>query len=118
MLRSPNTLPFFSEVDTKPVIEISTLIPGGAEGYPSGPVALNAIACPITTACRVVGLGRTKLYELLAKGEITAVKVGRRTIVKLSSLQEFLARQPQFQSERERRKKETPRGNSRKGDLS
>mgnify|MGYP006277678001 CR=1 FL=1 len=118
MLRSPNTLPFFSEVDTKPAVEISTLIPGGAGGYPSGPVALNAIACPITTVCRVAGLGRTKLYELLAEGEITAVKVGRRTIVKLSSLQEFLARQPQFQSERERRKKEAPRGNSKKGDLS
>lgn len=81
------------------------------------PIPSGTIACPITTACRISGLGRTTIYELLAEGEISAIKVGRRTLVKLSSLQDFLARQPDFKSERERRKDDARCSVSGGGDL-
>ncbi len=35
----------------------------------------------ISRACERTGLGRSKLYELIAAGEIATVKVGRRTLI-------------------------------------
>jgi excisionase family DNA binding protein len=45
---------------------------------------------PITTtiegAKAATGLGKTKLYELIAEGRLQAVKIGRRTLVKTDSI--------------------------------
>ena len=41
-----------------------------------------------------VCLGNTKLHELLATGQIRAVKLGRRTMVDVSSLDAFIAKLP------------------------
>ena len=45
-------------------------------------------------ACRFLGLGRSKVYELISQGEIEVVKVGGRTLVPMASLQEFVRRLP------------------------
>jgi hypothetical protein len=37
-----------------------------------------------------VGLGRTKLYELIGGGEIDTVTVGRRRLVRIASLLKLL----------------------------
>ena len=118
MLRSPNTLPSFSAVASSSDGIIIGLALEGSERHPTPTGAFGAIACPITTACRVAGLGRTTIYELLAEGEISAIKVGRRTLVKLGSLQEFLARQPDFKSQRQRQNAEARSGLAGKGDRS
>ncbi len=39
-------------------------------------------------------MGHTKLYELLAKGDLTAKKIGRRTLVEVASIESFLERLP------------------------
>lgn len=39
-------------------------------------------------------IGRTKLYSLIATGEIEAFKLGARTLVKTQSVREFLDRLP------------------------
>jgi excisionase family DNA binding protein len=44
----------------------------------------------IPDACRMIGVGRSKLYELLAAGEIEAVKIGARRLILLASLREFV----------------------------
>jgi excisionase family DNA binding protein len=44
----------------------------------------------INDACRFIGLGRSKLYELIARGEIEVVKVGTRTLVPMASLDKFV----------------------------
>jgi excisionase family DNA binding protein len=46
----------------------------------------------IQGACRLTGLGRSKLYELLGNGEIQSLKVGRRRIVTMAALRDFLNR--------------------------
>ena len=43
---------------------------------------------PITGAA-ILGVGRSKFYELLNK-EIPALKVGRRTLVRIADIEKFL----------------------------
>jgi excisionase family DNA binding protein len=54
----------------------------------------NAISTPLAVrvreACRLTGIGRSKLYELIAAGEIRIVKVGSITLIPLACLQQFL----------------------------
>ena len=46
--------------------------------------------CTIAEACDAVGLGRTKLYELIGGGEIDTVTIGRRRLVRVGSLLKLL----------------------------
>lgn len=46
----------------------------------------------IPEACRLCGIGRSKLYELIAAGEIEIIKVGTITLVPVASLKAFLRR--------------------------
>jgi len=46
--------------------------------------------CTIAEACDAVGLGRTKLYELIGGGEIDTTTVGRRRLVRVASLLKLL----------------------------
>jgi excisionase family DNA binding protein len=50
-------------------------------------------ALPLTVrvreACRLTGIGRSKLYELIAAGEIEIIKVGSITLVPIASLKRF-----------------------------
>lgn len=44
----------------------------------------------IPEACRLTGIGRSKLYELIKDGRIRTVKVGAITLIPLQSLANFL----------------------------
>ena len=44
----------------------------------------------IKEACRMTGIGRSKLYELIAAGDIEVIKVGSMTLVPVDALREFL----------------------------
>jgi excisionase family DNA binding protein len=52
---------------------------------------------PITTTindtCRITGLGRTKVYELIAEGKLKATAVGRRRLVLYASIEALLGGQ-------------------------
>ena len=50
----------------------------------------------ISEAVRITGIGRTKLYELLHNGQISAIKLGSRTLVRRESLSSFIAKLPEF----------------------
>lgn len=39
-------------------------------------------------------IGRTRLYELIGAGQIEAFKLGRRTLVRTSSVREFMTSLP------------------------
>jgi excisionase family DNA binding protein len=43
---------------------------------------------------KLIGLGRSTVYEMLARGEFAAIKVGARTLVDVTKAREFLAAQP------------------------
>jgi excisionase family DNA binding protein len=63
-----------------------------AESLPEGAVFSRPLTVRIREACRLTGIGRSKLYELIAAGEIEVVKVGAITLVPVSSLTRFLRR--------------------------
>jgi excisionase family DNA binding protein len=44
----------------------------------------------VKEACRLTGIGRSKLYELIATGDIEIVKVGAITLIPTTSLERFL----------------------------
>ena len=44
----------------------------------------------IKEACRITGIGRSKLYELIAAGEIRTVKVGSITLIPICTLRAFV----------------------------
>lgn len=43
-------------------------------------------------AAQMLGLGRTKVFSLLADGELPHMKVGRRTLIPVRALHNFVAR--------------------------
>jgi len=61
---------------------------------PASPVTADVIR-PITVrikdACRITGIGRSKLYLLIASGEIATIKVGSMTLIPMASIETFLA---------------------------
>lgn len=63
------------------------MVPGlsAASRVPSVPFRERP-TCSIAEACAAAGIGRTKLYELLDEGVVSAIKVGRRRLVRVSSL--------------------------------
>jgi len=48
------------------------------------------ITVRVREACRMTGIGRSKFYELIAAGDIEIIKVGRITLLPVSSLAGFL----------------------------
>ena len=50
------------------------------------------IAVRVKDACRLTGIGRSKLYELIGNDEIETIKVGTITLIPMASLKRFLER--------------------------
>jgi len=48
--------------------------------------------CSIIEAAEMIGVGRTKIYDLLWRGEIDSVKIGSRRLIKISSLTDLIER--------------------------
>lgn len=45
---------------------------------------------PVKVAAEAIGIGQTKLYELINDGSLQVVKLGRRTLVKVDSIERML----------------------------
>ena len=60
---------------------------------------MEALFLPIPDACRALGIGRSKLYELISAGEIGACKLGRKTLIPRDDLTSFAARLAAAKSE-------------------
>jgi excisionase family DNA binding protein len=58
----------------------------------SPPATLVRLAYGIDGAANALDLSRSRLYELIAAGEIAACKVGKRTIIPAAELTTFLER--------------------------
>lgn len=43
-------------------------------------------------ACSTLSIGRTVLFDLLRRNEITSIKIGRRRLIPAESLEAYLAR--------------------------
>ncbi len=61
----------------------------GVRGRRAFPFA-ERLTCSVAEACDVTGLGKTKLYELIASGTFRTKNVGRRRLVLVQSLRAWL----------------------------
>ncbi|WP_375392015.1 helix-turn-helix domain-containing protein [uncultured Sphingomonas sp.] len=59
----------------------------------SAPAPAEPICVRVNDAARMIGIGRTKLYELIAAGEVETVKLGKSTRVPIASLHDLVRRQ-------------------------
>jgi excisionase family DNA binding protein len=60
------------------------------EGLPEDTVFTRPLTVRVREACRLTGIGRSKLYELIAAGEIAIVKIGAITLIPMASLERLI----------------------------
>ena len=58
----------------------------------SGHQAVEPICVRVNDAARMIGVGRTKLYELISSGELETVKIGKATRITTASLRKLVDR--------------------------
>ena len=49
------------------------------------------LTCTVAEACKATGLGRTKMYALMAEGCLSSTTVGRRRLIFVESLSKLLS---------------------------
>ncbi|WP_082468112.1 MULTISPECIES: helix-turn-helix domain-containing protein [unclassified Sphingomonas] len=49
--------------------------------------SITPLTISVNDALAMLGIGRTRFYELVAAGEIATIKLGRRRLVQVASLQ-------------------------------
>jgi excisionase family DNA binding protein len=59
---------------------------------PSQPNPGEPLAVRISQASRLLGIGRSTLYQFINAGEIETIKVGRSTLIPTESLHAFIER--------------------------
>lgn len=59
----------------------------------TAPPSPEPICVRVNDAARMIGVGRTKLYELIAAGEVETVKLGKSTRITTASLHDLIKRQ-------------------------
>jgi excisionase family DNA binding protein len=52
---------------------------------------MQILAVPISEAATILGIGRSTIYKLLDSKQLDRVKIGRRSVVPISSLKNFMA---------------------------
>lgn len=52
---------------------------------------IEPIAVPIPEAARLGGVGRSTIYAEVAKGNLKVRKIGRRTVIAMEDLRDWLA---------------------------
>lgn len=60
------------------------------------------IAVTVPDAVKLSDLSRTSIYEALKRGDLSARKAGRRTLISFADLEAYLARLPEYREERDR----------------
>lgn len=56
------------------------------------------ITVDVKEAARITGLSRSKIYELIQDQDIVAKKLGRRTLIEVSVLKDYISQLPTFTS--------------------
>lgn len=56
-----------------------------------GPKGAKPLAVTVKIACQLVGIGNTKMWELIRDGRVSTVCIGRRRLVIFASLEALLS---------------------------
>lgn len=59
---------------------------------------MNKAYGTLPEAVQFSGMSRTALYEALKRGDLTARKAGRRTLISFADLQAYLAGLPEYRA--------------------
>ncbi|AMK24631.1 helix-turn-helix domain-containing protein [Sphingobium sp. SJ10-10] len=59
----------------------------------TAPPRPDPICVRVNDAAHMIGVGRTKLYALIAAGEVETVKLGKATRITTASLHDLIRRQ-------------------------
>lgn len=51
---------------------------------------MDILSAPINEAARSIGVSRSTIYNLIAKGQLETIKIGRRRLVKTDSIRTFV----------------------------
>ena len=51
---------------------------------------MEPVLCSIAEAARTLGIGKTKTYELINKGQLECVTLGTRRLVKIASIRNLV----------------------------
>lgn len=62
--------------------------------------ANRIITAPVGEFCRISGIGRTRVYELIAAGDLDSITVGKRRLIVLDSYRRLIERQRGTPTER------------------
>ncbi|MEH6789943.1 helix-turn-helix domain-containing protein [Parasphingorhabdus sp.] len=60
---------------------------------------MQPLTVTIPDAVRITGLSRSALYVALKRRDLIALKAGRRTLLRVRDLEEFLASLPKYSGE-------------------
>lgn len=52
---------------------------------------MRPVTAPINDTARALGVGRSTVYKLIAEKKLDAIKIGRRTLVKVESIDALVA---------------------------
>ena len=86
--------PALAGTDTAPQPEVpSEMVRVQSQGAPAEPSKFSEpdSRLDVPEATRLLGVSRSSLFELLRTGQLPAVKLGRRTLIRTSELRRFIA---------------------------
>lgn len=66
--------------------------PGKPALAPTIVAPLSPLCVRVSSAARLLGIGRTKTYELINAGDLDTIKVGQAVLVTMKSLEAFVDR--------------------------
>jgi hypothetical protein len=63
------------------------------------PIKARRRLAPFSEAMKYIGVGRTRCHQLINSGQVTAVKLGAKTLVDLDSVDRFHSTLPRIGAE-------------------
>ena len=54
-------------------------------------MAHSGLAVGVEDAAKLVGVGRTEIYKAIKQGNLSSLKIGKRRLIRIATLQEWLA---------------------------
>jgi excisionase family DNA binding protein len=52
--------------------------------------SIESLAVSTFQAARIAGVGRTTIYEAIQSGDLKSVKVGKRRVIRIAALEDWL----------------------------
>ena len=58
--------------------------------------ALQPLCISVTDAASAIGIGRTRMWDLIREGRVPAVRINHRVLIRTADLEQFIRSLPPF----------------------